>query len=214
MRSPLVEAECTLVKRIDFCSLCRIKRCRRKRQGCVTAGISEDLHFVINPAIAPACRVCQSKIAMHKGIFRSTNTVEKGQAAMLRRQRISKLHKFATRILRRVGLCNSVMQMNLNLSPTGMAVFRELLYQGTVVLFGWIKISVNEWIAVVVSPCIRQPRIFPAPEVKATFLFVVGGARHPILRHNRRLEMIRHRDHQMKPTARHAPCKPLPEITG
>jgi hypothetical protein len=57
-----------------------------------------------------------------------------------------------------------------------MAVFRELLYQGTVVLFGWVKISVNKWIAVVVSPCIRQPRIFPAPHVNATFLFVVGDA--------------------------------------
>jgi hypothetical protein len=84
-----------------------------------------------------------------------------------------------------------MMQMDLNFSPTLPAVLRKPLYQATVVLFCGIKISVNQRTALAVAPRLGQPRILAAPAVKASFLFLVWGPQRTILRHNRRLEMIR-----------------------
>jgi hypothetical protein len=55
---------------------------------------------------------------MNKRVFGIPDPVEVGQAAMLRDKRIPKLHELTASILRRIGRDHSVMQMNLNLSPT------------------------------------------------------------------------------------------------
>lgn len=114
---------------------------------------------------------------------------------MFRDKRIPKLQELTASIFCRIGLDHSVMQMNFNLSPTCSGVFRKLLYQATVILFGRIKISVNEWMAVAIAPRVRHPRILMTPEVEAAFLLVTGGAQHSIFWNDRGLEVIRHRNH-------------------
>jgi hypothetical protein len=74
-------------------------------------------------------------------------------------------------------------------------VFRKLLYQATVILFGRIEISVNEWTTVAIAPRVRHPRILLTPEIEAAFLLVTGGAQHSIFWNDRGLEVIRHRNH-------------------
>ena len=83
------------------------------------------------------------------------------------------------------------MQMNLNLSPPRLAVLRKALYQAMVILFSGIKICVDEWMAIAIAPCVGQPRILLAPELKPALLLLIRGAQHPIFRNNRRLEMVR-----------------------
>jgi hypothetical protein len=114
---------------------------------------------------------------------------------MLRSQRIAKLYELIPSVLRRIRRDYSVVQMDLDLSPTCMAVFAKLLHQTTVILFRGIKVSVNEGTAIAIAPRVGQPRILAAPEVNAPLLFVSGCAQHPIFRHNRGLEVIRHRNH-------------------
>src|SRR5579864_3360182 len=168
-----------------------MKRRSRQRQVRVAARIRKHLHLVVNSTKASIGGVCQRKIAVYKGVPRRTPTVQVGQASMIRGQRIPKLQQLAASILRGVWCRNPVMQMNLNLSPASIAMLCQSPYQAMIVLFGGIKIGVNEWIAVTITPCIGEPRTFPAPEIKAAFLLSIRSAQHPIFRHDRRLEVIR-----------------------
>lgn len=133
---------------------------------------------------------------------------------MLRGQRIAELRKLAAGIFGSVGREDSVMKLNLYLTPTRLAVLRQLLYQAMVVLFGGIKISVNEGMTITIAPRVGQPRIFPAPQIEAAFLLYMVGAQHPIFRHNRGFEVIRQSNHQMDWSAWRVTCKFVPNTTG
>jgi hypothetical protein len=53
--------------------------------------------------------------------------------------------------------------VNLDLSPARAAVFFEPIDQGRFVLFGWIKVSVTEWPAIVIGPRLDGFRVLAAP---------------------------------------------------
>jgi hypothetical protein len=82
---------------------------------------------------------------------------------MLPSQCVSEFHKLAARILRSVGNDNSVVKMNLDLTPTGLAMFCELLDQTAIVLLGRIKIRVNERMAIAIAPSPGQAWVLAAP---------------------------------------------------
>jgi hypothetical protein len=45
-----------------------------------------------------------------------------------------------------------MVQMNLNFTPTRVAVFREPVHKGFVMIFGWIKICVAQRLAFIIPP--------------------------------------------------------------
>src|SRR5580698_4716823 len=74
------------------------------------------------------------------------------------------------RVFGSVGTQQSVMQMDLNFSPTGVAMLGEHLKQAFFVLLGRIKISVDEWAAIMVPPAVDDFGIFAGPIFEAALL--------------------------------------------
>jgi hypothetical protein len=63
-----------------------------------------------------------------------------------------------------------MVQVNFNLSPPRVAMIRQHLDQSPVVLFGGVKVGVNERMAVIVPPAVDQLRIFLAPALQPRLL--------------------------------------------
>src|SRR5580698_5659115 len=113
------------------------------------------------------------------------------------------------RVFRSVGTQQSVMQMDLNFSPTGVAMLGEHLKQTFFVLLGRIKISVDEWAAIMVPPAVDDFGIFTGPIFETAFLLgerdtllAIGGI-------DGRFEMIGHSKNDMHRTAyRRFQCPP------
>src|SRR5213593_4084436 len=157
MRRPLIERKRAFVHRIDLSYLSDVRR-RRERQVCVAPGIRKDLYLIIDSTIASPTRICQSPIPMNKGIPRRPRAIQPGKAS-LSCQPVSELEEDSPRILGGIRPVQPMMKVNLNFAPPFFAVVREAFDQHSVVLFGWIKVSVAERETVGVAPGVENLRI-------------------------------------------------------
>src|SRR5579859_6603134 len=103
------------------------------------------------------------------------------------------------------------MKMNLNLAPSGTAMLRQSAHVPSIILLGGIEVRVREGLPIGVSPSFHSLWILATPAFDARFLLHIWRARHPIVRHNRRLKMICHRDDKMNLPFRHPARRPLPD---
>src|SRR5215472_15885092 len=123
------------MKRIDLGNLGGVERSGREGKVGVTPGLSEDLYFRIDAAESPSRRVRERKITVNKSIAGRTGPVPIGQALPFQ-QCVSKLHQLPARIFGRVRSPGSVVQVNLDLAPSGVAVFRQAFDQALLILLG------------------------------------------------------------------------------
>src|SRR5258705_5444349 len=120
MRPTLGKRMAELVNRIDARHL-RLKGYRRQREVGIAASVSQDLHFRVDTAEAPARRVCQRPIAVNKAVLRLSVewiVCKPCQAFMLFREHVSKCFQLPPRVLSRIRPLATVMQMDLNLAIT------------------------------------------------------------------------------------------------
>jgi hypothetical protein len=130
---------------------------------------------------------------------------------MLTGKPVSEFDQLPERILRRIRTPDPMMQVNFNFSPARMAVLGESTHKKPVVLFGWIKIRVNEWLPFGVTKLAEPARILPAPVLEPSLLFVERSTLRPATEHNRRFEVIGHAENQVH-SIRNSPDKPLPHV--
>src|SRR5882672_500583 len=102
-----------------------MQRSGRQGEVRVTAGLGEDLHLRIHAASMSARRIRQRKISMHKAVARLAGTGLQRQTAMTKREVVPKLGQHAARVFGCVGLVPSMMEMNLHLAPSSMAIIRQ-----------------------------------------------------------------------------------------
>src|SRR5450755_1703077 len=122
----------------------------------ITTSVGQNLHFRVDPAKASTGGVGERKISVHETIARLVRTFFGSQASMAKRQLVAKFREHAPRVLGRVGVRDSMMQMNLDLSPARVAMLRDHFQQAFVVLLRGIEISVNKGTAVMVAPAIDR----------------------------------------------------------
>jgi len=156
----------------------------------VAAGFGENLHFGINAAEASASGVGKSEISVHKGIARLIGAIFQRETAVPNGEMVPKFCKDASGVLSGIRLHHAVMQVNFDLSPTGMTVVGEHLQQSFVVLFSRIKICVTEGMALMIAIGVDELRKDPAPILEATLLFVVRSPSSSVFGYDTRLEMI------------------------
>ena len=85
---------------------------------------------------------------------------------------------------------NTVVQMDLDFSPAGVAVIGEHLEQALVILLGRIEVSVVKRAAIVVAPEVDDFGIVANPGFQPALLLGTRGALLAVFRNNGRLEMI------------------------
>lgn len=107
-----------------------------------------------------------------------------------------------------------MMQVDFDFPPSGMRMVRQAADMPAVVLLSGIKIGVNKWAPITISPPVDQPRILPAPAFHPLFLLAIGRARHPVSGNNRWFKMIGKRDDEVNFSRRHRPSKLLPRKRG
>src|SRR5215471_6684578 len=91
------------------------------------------------------------------------------------------------------------MQVDLDLSPTGVAVFRQPLDEGLLVLLGGEEVGVSQRIAIGVPIRSGNRGIRPSPAIQPPLLLVhtrVDAARS--IWNERRFEVVGHRQNEMK----------------
>jgi hypothetical protein len=103
-----------------------------------------------------------------------------------------------------------MVQVDFDLTPPRTAMFGEPSDKPAIILFGRIKISVDERPTVVVAPFLHYVRILITPTLQPLFLLVVSRARMPVLRNNSRFKMIGKRENEMNFTSWQPAGKPLP----
>src|SRR5579862_54082 len=99
-------------------------------------------------------------------------------------------------------MSDAVMEMDLDFSPAGMAMIGQHLEQAFVILLGGIKVSVDEWPPVRISPAVDDFWVFARPPFQATLLLWARGALLAVFGNDARLEMIGKGDDQMDGAAR------------
>ncbi|MGA7907103.1 MAG: hypothetical protein WCA16_06810 [Candidatus Sulfotelmatobacter sp.] len=138
----------------------------------------------------PFIRIRQSEIAVHEGIPRLVGTVNIAEAAMARSERVPERLKLAACILCCVRLLSTVVQMNLDLAPASPAMVRQRLNETLIVLLRGVEIGVTKSAAIMISPGIGHPRIFPAPFFEAPLLLLVGSTGSSVPGYDGRFEMV------------------------
>src|SRR5208282_3731809 len=190
VRCCLIERKSAFVDGIDFFDLRRIPGSARHGEVGVAAGLSQNLHFRIDATAAPGSGVGERKISVHKGVGGTSGTIFDGEAAMLQGQPIAEFSEQPASVLGSVGIGNSVVQMDLDFSPAGMAMLGEHLDQPLVVLLGRVEVGVDKRTAIVVSPAVDDFGIFARPPLQPAFLLRTRGARLAATGNNGRFEMV------------------------
>src|SRR5215470_13270009 len=106
------------------------------------------------------------------------------------------------------------MQVNLNLTPAGVAELGESLYLAGIVLFRGIKIGVYESPPFAIPEPIEVPGILLAPVSEARFLdgsWCISGV---LPGHTSGFEMVGQRHDQVNLAVRSPASQPLPCIAG
>src|ERR1700687_837132 len=85
---------------------------------------------------------------------------------------------------------NSVVNMNFNFSPAGLAVVGEHLEQALVVLLGGVEVGVNERAAIVVAPVVDGFGILARPPFQAALLLGARGVLLAVFGNDGGFEMI------------------------
>src|ERR1700677_1956425 len=109
---------------------------------------------------------------------------------MAKCQPIAEFGEHTACVLSAIRMRRSVMEMDLNFSPTGVAMLGQPLEQALIVLLGRIKIGMQQWAAVVVSPTVENFRVFGRPIFQATLLLRVRDALTAIRRIDGGFEVI------------------------
>src|SRR6266516_294401 len=89
------------------------------------------------------------------------------------REGVSKAEQLLSCVFSRIGDVDSVMQVNLDLTPTIATVFSEAGDQPFIMLLRWIEIRVAKRPAIRVAPRRHRFRILLTPNVQATHLLGV-----------------------------------------
>src|SRR5208282_3487747 len=190
MRRCLIERESAFVNRIDFFDLRRMPEAARHGQVGVTAGLGKNPHFGIYTAEASGGGVGEREIPVHKGIAGTSGTFLHGEAAMAKGQPVAKLGEDPASVFSGVGMRISVMQVDLDFSPTGVAVRSEHLEQSLVVLLGGVEVGVDERTAIVVAPAVDRFGVFARPPFQTALLFGARCALLAVLWNDGRFEVV------------------------
>src|ERR1700691_4661413 len=106
---------------------------------------------------------------------------------------------------------NPVMQMDLRLAPSRVAMLSQNFDQAFVILLRRIKIGVNKRPAFMVAPPVGCLRILATPPLQAPLLLRARNPLLPILRIDGRFEVIGYGNNQVHRLAhRGAQCAPHP----
>ena len=210
----MAQREGALVETVDLRHLGRVGG-GREREVCVTSGSREDLHLAINAAVEAPGRVGEGPIPMDEGVARWGTAIQEGEAAMVYK-RISEGQKGSQRVVTGVRAAGSVVEVDLDLSPACVTVVSQPGDETLVVLLGREEVRMTERVAVRVAEAREGTGIGLAPLVHPSLLLLwVGVGSGWGTRHNRRLEMVGHRDHQVNwSISRNATKKTLRPLGG
>ena len=109
---------------------------------------------------------------------------------MANRKVVPEFGEHAAGVFGGIGMRDAVVQVDLDFSPTGVAVVGKQVEQTLVVLLGGIKISVDERAAIVVTPGIDDLGILARPPFHAALLLGTRDAFLAICGIDGRLEVI------------------------
>jgi hypothetical protein len=123
--SALVHRERALVERVHLADLCGAWCCRKGKVR-VTPCFGENLHFVVHATKATLGGIGEGKIAMNESVPRSSPSV-RSRKTSAGHQSISELGELSSSIFSRVRPYDAVVKVNLDLSPTGAAVFCQAI---------------------------------------------------------------------------------------
>src|ERR1019366_157293 len=132
------------------------------------------------------------------------------ETLVAKRQRIAECDQSTAEVFGRVGFRYSVVKMDFDLAPSGMAVLCQHLDEARIVMLCRIEVGVYEWFAIVIAPSVNYLRIFAAPPFQATDLFASLNPRHSAERTDVRLEVIDKREDQVYGARQRSARKPLP----
>ena len=174
--------------------------------------LSKNLHLVVNAAGETVRRICQREIAVDEGILRGVIAGRIGKASVGCGQGVAKQHKLLTRFRRCGWRVQTMMQMNLQLAPAGVAKVGKLLHQAAVILLRRIKIRVRKCPALGVAQAIKTARISRAPVFHAPLLNLHRRITSKIPSQTARFKVVGNADDHMHAALRGAPGALLPEI--
>src|SRR5579862_3934755 len=131
---------------------------------------------------------------------------------MPERKRVSKRNQLLASIFRRIGFRISMVEMNLDFSPSCVTVICQRLHQPFVVLLSWIEIGVDKGTAIMIPPWSHELWIFAAPPFKPALLLVTTHPGSSASRVDGRFKVIRKRDDEMHMPVGLAAGQPLPPV--
>src|SRR5215470_16038110 len=146
MGSPTIERESALEYAVDLRSLGGVRR-RGKSEVGVAACFRKDLHFLVDPAVTSAGGIGQGPIPVDERITRETLSVP-GRQAAVSGEGVPELDQRFARVSSCIGRGDPVMQMDLDFSPAGLAVFSQPLNKSLLVLLGRKEVGVSQRIAI------------------------------------------------------------------
>ena len=187
-----IERKSAFVNGIDFCDLRRMPDAARHGEVGVAAGLGKNLHLRIDAAEASGGGVGEREISVHKSVAGTRGTFFDSEAAMAKGQPVAEFREQLASVFGGIGMRSSVVQLDLNFSPAGMAVLGEHLEQALVVLLGGIEVGVDKWAAIVVSPAVDDFGIFARPPFQAALLLGTRDALLAVFGIDGGFEMIGH----------------------
>ena len=200
VRRGVIERQTAFVDGVDLGDLRAVPDAAGHCEVGVASGFGEDLQLGIDTAEASAGGVGEREIAVNEGVAGSARSIFDGKTAMAIGEPVAVFDKNAARIFGGVGMREAVVEMDFDLSPTGVAMIRQYFDKTLVVLFGGIKVSVDEWTAIVITVVVDGFGILARPPFEAAFLLGAWNAVLTVLRVDRGLEMISQSDDYVRRT--------------
>ena len=131
---------------------------------------------------------------MNKAVSWRTGSVFPGKAAA-GGQSVAEFDQGSRRIRSRVRGLHAMMQVNLDFTPSRVAMFCETIDESLVIFLRRIKIRVTQRLAFIIPPGAYSQGIFAAPICQTAFLFAVihRGCRRVAAVHG--FKVVCHADH-------------------
>ena len=106
-----------------------------------------------------------------------------------------------------------MVQVDFDLTPAGVAVFRQAVDEHLVVLLGRVEVGVPQRIPVGIAPRRHRLRVGAAPALQAALLLLRTRVGRGCLGHDRRLEVVGQRDDEIDlANPRRAAHEPLADV--